>query len=376
MEHVFQTLKSYNVDLQRGFLPTEDPLIELPSNYQVWEDLATNLSAYINAGVIRQKIDELSLIDHPIFNNQRELERAMLLLSFFAHAYVHAPPKASNYIPPSISIPWIVVAKQLERRPILSHSSAVLNNWKRIDTSKPIQLDNLATLCQFHGGLDESWFYLVTVEIEQVGAKGIPLMLQSIEYVKAGLWDQAANCLNQTNTVLKDILVSLKKMYVHCDPHIFYLRVRPFLASFENIRYEGTGLNPQSFHGGSAAQSSLLQFYDAVLGIEYESSATKNYLRLMREHMPKRHADFLQFVESTTNLRAQASKNKKLHSAYQEAIQHLINFRDEHLKFVALYIMKQAKKFQSTSTGTGGTNPMVFLKSVRDGNKSMLNTKL
>lgn len=372
MTETSQILKQYSVDFDRGFLPSQDPLEKLPKQFTAWEHLATNLTDYINAGVIREQIDKLPVIENPKFNSNAELERAMLLLSFFGHAYVHAPLEPRNYIPSSVAIPWIKVAKALNRKPILSHSSAVLNNWRRIDPEKPIQLDNLATLCQFHGGLDESWFYLVTVEIEQVGAKAIPLLLETMKLVEANDFKEAIDCLNQVNDVLADLTVVLQRMYECCDPHIFYLRVRPFLATFENIDYQGTGLELQNHHGGSAAQSSLLQFLDAALGAEYENEHTSNYLQLMRLHMPKKHSEFLEYVEKTSRIRTNAPKNKAFETTYKASIKRLIDFRNEHLKLVALYIMKQAKKSQSTAIGTGGTNPMKFLKSVRDQNEELL----
>ncbi len=367
-----EILNKFNICPKRGFLPSNDPLLKLPNCCQKWETLASNLSAYINAGILREKVDELPIIENPELNTQAELERAMLLLSCFAHAYVHSPPESRKYIPASIALPWVKVAKELGRKPILSHSSVVLNNWRRLDLERPIQLDNLATLLQFHGGLDESWFYLVTVEIEQVGAKAIPLVLETIDSLEKEDFSKAKNCLDQVNLILSDLTAVLKRMYESCDPHIFYLRVRPFLASFEAIEYRGTGLPPQNHHGGSAAQSSLLQFFDAAFGIEYENRHTKEYLQLMRHHMPHQHAAFLSYIEKTTCIRSKASKNKAFEKAFKASIELLIAFRNEHLKMVALYIMKQAKQSQSEAKGTGGTNPMVFLKSVRNQNEDLV----
>jgi len=372
MEDIVLILNRYEIDYDRGFLPSKDPLLVLPEKYLAWEELAKNLTDYINAGIIRDKIESLELIENPTFNTSAEAERAMLLLSFFAHAYVHLPSESKKSIPASIAVPWMKAAKALGRKPILSHASAVLNNWKRLDTNKPIQIKNLATLCQFHGGLDESWFYLITVEIEQVGAKAIPLVLKIINYIKEKNYTQAANYLNQVNLVLEALTTTLKKMYLKCDPHTFYLRVRPFLASFEKIDYIGTGLDLQSHHGGSAAQSSLLQFFDAAFGVEYKNKSTSTYLKLMRSHMPSKHADFLSYIEKTSTIQKNHSANRKLEVEYKKAINLLIDFRNEHLKMVALYIMKQAKKKQSIAKGTGGTNPMVFLKSVRNQNEKLI----
>ena len=372
MKEISRILQTHDVDFARGFLPAQDPLLNLPDRYAEWDFLGANLTAYINAGAVRDKLGNMEVIPDPEFNSQAQLERAMLLLSFFAHAYVHAHPGPSTFLPACIAVPWVKVANTLQRKPILSHSSLVLRNWRRLDTAKPIQLDNLATLNQFHGGLDESWFYLVTVEVEQVGAKAIPLVLETMKWVADGDYERAAQCLAKVNGVLRDLIVVLRKMYANCDPHTFYLRVRPFVGSFENIEYRGCGLPPQSFHGGSAAQSSLLQLFDAALGIEYEEDSTREYLQLMRRHMPFRHAAFLSFVEENSSLRDNAAQSQALARAYEEAVQHLIAFRNEHLKMVALYIMKPAKQARAIAKGTGGTNPLVFLKSVRNQNETLL----
>lgn len=371
INEIEKILAEYQIDKDRGFLPPTDPILQLPIKYKAWDNLAKNLTQFINAGVIRTKIQKIPTIEHPEFQSKEEKERAMLLLSFFAHAFVHCPPKSTNFIPSNIAIPWIKISNQLKRKPILSHSSVVLNNWKRIDPMLPIRLNNLATICQFHGGLDESWFYLVTVEIEAVGAPSIPLLLQAISHAQQKNWMATANCIEQVNLILEALTKVLQKMYDYCDPHTFYLRVRPFLASFQQIEYQGTSLKPQNHHGGSAAQSSLLQFFDAALGIHYDNPQTTNYLKLMRQHMPKKHAEFLEFVENITNLKSNRSQTPSLAIAYQKAIQLLVDFRDEHLKMVAIYVMQQAKKKKDTAIGTGGTNPMYFLKSIRNQNKKV-----
>ena len=375
MSAINQILEKYEVDRYRGFLPPKDPLTELPDAYSEWENLIKNFSAYINAGVIRKKIEELKVIENPDLESKPQLERAMLLLSFFAHAYVHAPPNSEKKIPASVALPLIRVAEELKRKPVLSHSSVVLNNWRRIDPNGPIDLSNISTLCQFHGGLDESWFYLVTVEIEQVGAKAIPLMLDAMKCVEEEEFVEAAELTNQVNKVMSDLTSSLKKVYNYCDPHTFYLRVRPFLASFESIEYQGTGLALQSHHGGSAAQSSVLQFFDAAFGVEYQRKATYDYLRLMRQHMPYKHAAFLDHIEKASTIKTYISKNRELEEAYKKGIERLIEFRNEHLKIVALYVMKQAKKTNATAIGTGGTSPMAFLKNVRNQNDAMLKSE-
>lgn len=53
--------------------------------------------------------------------------------------------------------------------PLLTHTSLVLHNWHRLDPCGPVRTENLACNCRFLGGLDETWFYIATVEIEARG---------------------------------------------------------------------------------------------------------------------------------------------------------------------------------------------------------------
>ena len=365
--------EAFEIDPVRGFLPGQDPLSSLPAAYQAWEELAAELSEAILQGTIREKIEQLPLIEAPRSQDKRILERAMLLLSFFGHAYVNAPPKlAVQQVPESIAIPWVQVAGTLGRLPVLSHASVVLNNWNRLDPSREMSLDNLATQLQFREGKDESWFYLVTVYIERHGARAIPVLLQCLEHCEKELWEKAAACLVRAKDILAELKTALVRMYEQCEPEVFYHQIRPFLASFNQVQYRGIEPLTRSYHGGSAAQSSLLQFFDAALGMNYDHHpATKDYLLEMRKYMPPRHAAFLQQIESRSTLRANSRKQPVLKMAYEEAVQQLIEFRNEHLKIVSLYIIKPAKNSQGSAKGTGGTNPLLFLKSIRNRNQEL-----
>lgn len=75
-------------------------------------------------------------------------------------------------------------------------------------------------------------------------------------------------------------------MYENCDPYIFYWKVRPYLAGWQNedrlpdgLIYEGVDGNDElgnpihrKYIGGSAGQSALIQALDTVLQIEHHST--------------------------------------------------------------------------------------------------------
>ena len=182
--HTIQLLKKYRITLHSGFLPPEDPLLALPEKYAFWDRLNAEMVDLLREGTFHQQVDqmpELSVEDL----NARELDRAMLLLSGIAHAYVKGRD-SGNEIPRQVAVPWVTAAKKLGRYPILSHASLVMQNWQRIDPQLPFALSNLKTAISFTGTRSESWFFLVTANIEKVGAKAIPLVLESVYQAKEG----------------------------------------------------------------------------------------------------------------------------------------------------------------------------------------------
>ncbi|KIH43044.1 hypothetical protein ANCDUO_26961, partial [Ancylostoma duodenale] len=85
--------------------------------------------------------------------------------------------------------------------------------------------------------------------------------------------------------------------------------------------------------------------------------AEKNFLIEQREYMPREHRELLEWVEASTPVQ-QSTPGR------EQALEALRAFRCIHLNTVAQYILTQIKHPSST-TGTGGTPFMQFLKNVR-----------
>ncbi|SVD06261.1 uncharacterized protein METZ01_LOCUS359115, partial [marine metagenome] len=132
-------------------------------------------------GEFRSTVEKLPLIDSSTLSEGPELDRAMLLLSMFANAFISCGPEPESKIPPPLAIPLANVAKRSGRPPIASHASIVLNNWRRIDKNASIELENLKTVQNFLGGQDEDWFFLTTVAIEFRGASAILAALEGLD---------------------------------------------------------------------------------------------------------------------------------------------------------------------------------------------------
>ena len=289
-------------------------------------------------------------------------------------------------------------------------------------------LDNISTLMTFTGSLDESWFYLVSVAIEARGAPTIPLMLGAIAAARVNDSRTVTECLHTFAERVDELGTLLQRMYENCDPHVFYHRIRPFLAGGKNMADAGLpngviyedGSSQELYRqhgGGSNAQSSLIQFFDIILGVEHRPTGDKrhdgseseqdgtappsrhNFIHDMRSYMPGPHRRFLEHVSNVANIREYVEShksNRALTLAFDACLAMLRALRDKHIQMVSRYIIVKSRESRSHSRsfsptaalpsinlasatskldgrpgskrmrGTGGTALIPFLKQARD----------
>ncbi|KAI9701320.1 MAG: hypothetical protein M1820_006542 [Bogoriella megaspora] len=380
----------YDVSPLHGFLPSGLPLERIPDTYyNKWEAIVQNLQGLILSRRLRGVVDALPVLSTDYLQTEPEWRRAYSILGFIAHAYIWGGDSPSERVPPSISIPFRSSCDHLELPTVATYAGLCLWNWKPLFDDEPIDnLENLSTLQTFTGSIDESWFYLVSVAIEARGAPIIPLMLQAIAAVRRNDARMVTECLRSFAERLDELGSLLQRMYDSCDPHVFYHRIRPFLAGSKNMAEaglphgvifdDGTG-EPQDyvqFSGGSNAQSSIIQFFDLILGIEHgpqgasQSSASgpssppapsNNFIHDMRRYMPGRHARFLEHVSSVANIRPfvkSRSNDRALTTAFDACLAMLRAFRDIHIQMVSRYIIIKSRESRSMSrSGAPSTSP-------------------
>lgn len=383
-------LSDYDVSSTHGFLPEVLPLTRLPDPYyNRWEAIAANLQALILSRRLRGVIDRLPVLSTTGLEHDEEWRRAYSLLIFMAHGYIWGGDSPSDRLPPAISVPLLEVSNRLEVPPVATYAGLVLWNFKPLFVDEGIDsLENLATLTTFTGALDESWFYLVSVAIEARGAPVIPLMLTAIAAARDGDNATVTRCLCTFAEHLDDLGTLLKRMHEQCDPTIFYDRIRPFLAGSKNMAEAGlpngvlyevdaTGRGDYcQYSGGSNAQSSIIQFFDIVLGIQHrptgekppsadasasESEASRgrapapknNFIMEMRKYMPGPHARFLKDVSSVANIRAfvetHGQSDNELRVAYDACLAMLSKLRDAHIGIVTRYIVTPSRAERARS---------------------------
>lgn len=392
------TLKLSNFDLYPncGFLPGEDPLTTLPSHnvFSSLEQLAQNLPKLLTAGILRKELQRFSrdilcpiakhasTITHVYTEkNDPVAKRTKVIFDYLGQAYVWGQD------PPAVSIPagfaefWYFISVKTNRPPILSYASYVIDNWHLINTNNPIALGNIAITQNFLGGLDEDWFILIHVDIEQ-RANVIPAAIIAIlQAVTRRDIDIIETYLSMITQSLESMLKTLCLLPQHCDEYIYYTRVRPYLHGWKNnpalpngIIYEGVTAyhnKPQQFRGESGAQSSIVPSLVAVLDIRHTETAFTPYLNEIRDYMPGGHRRFIKTIEKLSYngysllnfVLTKKTKHPSLYDAYRSCRQALYNFRKKHYEYVGRYIHSQAERHtgNSTAVGTAGTPFMTSL---------------
>jgi indoleamine 2,3-dioxygenase len=365
---------------ERGFLPVQDPLIQLPKEFDAWEALAQRLPKLLVSDQVQRRIVDLPRFPLEAINDHRERERAMLLLSYLGHAYVWGGPRPALVLPSRLAVPWHQVAESLGRPPVLSYSSYALHNYFRFDESREIECGNLGLIQNFLGGIDEEWFILIHVEIVRMAATAISCLDACINAAEAGEAEQLEVLLSQVESSLRSMHATLSRMPEWCEPFIYYHRVRPYIHGWKNhpdipegVIYEGVeayGGRPQKFRGETGAQSAIVPALDAMLGVRHNEDMLSVYLQEMRTYMPPAHRAFIELLERRPPVRAfiQQAGRRALTSVFNACVDALEDFRSLHFEYAAAYIFQQAQTDPKNphAVGTGGTPFTEYLKKHRD----------
>ena len=372
----------------QGFLPKKVP----SKSYSVQsescdriQEIASNLPKLLLTGKVQSTINKLSpkdlSIDDLLINQvNQDLKLAMSHLSFIAHAYIWGDSKPNESLPSVLANPWVKVAKNQGRPPILSYASYCLDNWFLIDPDEPISLENVGLINNFLGGVDEDWFVTIHVCIENAAADAIAACAEISMLETDSPEDKSIQLLERIIISMKKVNEIFARMPEKCDPYIYYHRVRPFIFGTKDNPDLKNGLiykgefesKPQFFRGETGAQSSIIPSLDGALQITHTKDHLRHYLNEMREYMPPKHREFMEVLEKNSQIKKIISGSKKLTSLYNDCLEEIRAFRAMHLEYAGTYIFKQAQiknpfgRGGSTITGTGGTPFMAYLKKHRD----------
>jgi indoleamine 2,3-dioxygenase len=309
-------IEDYGISAELGFLSSQCPAASFGdcgghgSSYARWDELMARLPRLISSRTHRSEIRALPTLDAgELASSEAALHRAYVVLGFLIHAYVWGGrgEEPVEIVPPQLAVPFLDVCSRLGMHPVLSYAGLCLWNWKaRHDAGAPrggegfFELDQLEGLASFTGTRGEDAFNHVPVLVEATGGPLIPLLLDAVS-VFTDTTNNNNNNNNSTNNnkitrdaaaYVREALANaskiiaamgrhLAKLYSTVDAQMFYHELRPFLAGGKSMEKSGLARGfvfqladgtelPVQHGGGSAAQSSLFHFLDAILGVEHE----------------------------------------------------------------------------------------------------------
>jgi indoleamine 2,3-dioxygenase len=379
-------LADFDLSPERGFLPPRDPLAALSEHARL-DEMGRELPKLLAARQFRSytHAQKVILPESEDAQGLDALRCAARTLSFAGHGYVwEEPHRPADRIPAALAVPWCRVMKQLGRPPVLSYASYALDNWRRLDPAKPIELGNIVLLQNFFGGLDEEWFVLIHVDIEAKAGAALAAVAEAINAALADDPEDAARSLRTAAAAEERMYNTLLRMPEGCDPYVYFHRVRPYIHGWKDnpslphgVVYEGVEDfhgKPQHFRGETGAQSSIIPSLDAALGVRHEEGPLTHYLLEMREYMPPSHRALILALERLRDeqgrplllgyVRDRKRGQPALWEAYAECVRGLARFRETHYDYADRYIHQQSQRSLSnpTGVGTGGTPFMVYLK--------------
>jgi len=370
-------LDRFDISEDRGFLPKQDPLRDLPKEFaslqSAVEELPDRLASHA-WGPAFEAI-EIPQVDLSTLTKD-QLEAVFRDFSFATAAWIWEFWQDNNprtSIPKNVAVPFVACANVLRRPPILAYPSYGPRNWYRYDLQGPIGFNNTGLIRKFYGGLDESGFILPHVEIEAYAGAAVVAAIRAQEAVMKGDIQQCERELTKLAQSLQKVVITLKRIPDCCEKDIYNKRVRAFIFGIfghdlfkdnGGLIYEGVaefGGKPQKPRGETGAQSVIFHLLDWALGVIHdEASKLSKHLRQMRSYMPVEHRELLGIVEDRMKVRGFVADHKELIDVFDACLLLMIEFRQQHYKFARDYIFNQSNTQGALANpshlGTGGTD--------------------
>lgn len=326
-------------------------------------------------------------------------------MHFYAHTHPSAPQTEVISFPKSLSVPLLQVSAKLDMPPVFTYSDEMLYNWSFVDPERaePLAIDNLRSNPLFTGTKDEEEFNLTSLRIEVTAREGLEVMKAIfVAVTDVGSADSSLLILQFHRVV--PILQQMKSIFLQLrssvQPDIFYHQIRRWISGRDTSGpqwvFEGLDAYPElhdrvkledNLLGSTAAQSSILAAFDAYLGVDEDqdkkgrqNSMKPGFILNMDQYRPAHHRAALESLRaacSPSPIRRYVFENAddvELVAAYNAVVTAVKEFRDAHIIIVTSHVLQPGKREAAAKAtgevevkGTGGSNPIVLLKDIRDG---------
>jgi indoleamine 2,3-dioxygenase len=355
----------FDVNEINGFLPIRDPLDKLPEDFSELQKIVENIPELLKSvdyNVIVKNIpDYTNLIDkyedifiiQALFRSYAFITSSYLLQPAHINKTESGYGKARTVLPKNIALPLEKVSKILEIYPYMDyHYGYSSGNYKRIDKSRKLDLDNLDTICKFSSTSDEKGFIMTHVNINQYSSS----IILGIKFFTAGDKTNGLLTLLEAMTNINRIRTQMWKVSdpkKYNDYRAFIMGIKGNVEIFgDGVIYEGSeDLSLRQYRGQTGAQDDVIPTMDIFTGVinYYPKNELTKYLYDLRTYRPKVIQQFLKDLEQFTIDYTVLDENEKQHLC--NVLEQIYDFRNGHWKFVHEYIMKNTKY----QIATGGT---------------------
>ncbi|KAF1918431.1 hypothetical protein BDU57DRAFT_556012 [Ampelomyces quisqualis] len=388
------TLPAFMVSTTRGFLPRQEPVVELPKEFAALESLLQRmpiktlsgetglLGTFTFGDTVLKELPDLSPEVEKYRDNLVVMNALYRDYSFLASAYLLEPcherhMRGEEYglgrqsLPRCIALPIVKVAEIAGFKPFMEYAgSYALFNYRLQDPSKGLEYDNLRLIRAFEAGLDpsssEAGFVLVHIAmVKESGAlvRGATDMLDACaardrERFNEGLCTLVGG-LSKVNAVMNTMWKRSKPNgYTSFRTFIFGITSQSMFPN--GVMYEGVSEEPLSFRGESGANDSMIPMCDNLLQVQMPETPLTDILKDFRQYRPGNHREFLEAVRDSAQQSGvcEFAKGDAVSAAlYLQALDQVRDFRWRHWCFTREYILKHT----SHPTATGGSPIVTWL---------------
>ncbi|KAJ1656109.1 hypothetical protein IWQ61_004261 [Dispira simplex] len=381
----------FQVNNRRGFLPKEEPLVELPDRYEVLEDLLRRMPLKLPDGspglLTAGELGEVVRKELPLYDISSETEPALLMalfrdLTFLGSAYLLEPCDlryretgdyglAREVLPKEIALPLEAVAAKIGAKPFMEYAqSYALYNYRVKDSGQPLVYDNIELIRKFSGTASEHGFIVVHVAMVAHTGQLVGHALEVLRAVRHQDRDQFNRALQGYRDTLDRINGVMETMWKHSKPDE-YLSFRTFIMGSKNqpmfpngITFEGIPAesNPRFYRGESGANDSIVPTSDNLfqLTARMPDNPLTQTLRDFRTYRPRNHHAFVMYVESEAErlqVRDFALQDPVSTALYLQNLDWIRDFRHRHWSFTKEYIIKHT----THPVATGGSPIVTWL---------------
>jgi len=392
-------LKTHNISSKTGYIP--EILKPLSKNFWI------NLQALIRRGDVSTfqedirhffDITEEEALEVINVTSLEEAYSIYSLISFIVAKYVWLEPtKPIEVLPKYLGFCYLQICKYVGINPAMTHAAVNLFNWKVKDDTieNKYSIENLdinytillndASENNIQEIETEKWFYLIHIAFELNSGSSVKNVTDIILNNKNMSDKEMIFNLNQIADSINKAVEIVSRIGEHCNNRIFFEKLRNYLSGWDKLpqkhleAYNGEYYEKLEYKGGSAAQSSLIQTWDILLGVNHVQHA-KDFFAEMRNYMPYSHMCFLNTLESYSfdlNEYIKNRKNQELVQAYNECVASLIELRTMHKGIIHNYIVKFVPALEERRDineqivdtingghGSGGTLPIPFVNTI------------